>query len=189
MPSNVFKKSSFYRFGTHLFLIVLLGTIIAGVILYIAIPKELPSTYLDALKEIQALRKNLYLKAYLIYLPVAVFIFIGVFALSQSLTKKIVPPLISVSDFSKALKDGDFSKRPPGEGSDLSPLVARLDELIDSYQGRLGTIKNALPELMSVQKNIGEHLERDNTEEIKEELKKLLKLTNEIDKILEKIRA
>lgn len=188
-PSAVFKKSSFYRFGTNLFLVILLGAIVSATILYYVIPKELPSTYIGALRELQALRENLYLKTYLVYLPIAVFIFIGVVALSQSLTKKIVGQLRSISDFSKVLGNGDFSRKAPIEGDDLPLLVTRLNELIDAYRGRLGSIKEAASRLEEIQKSIDGHLEKDAQKEIKVGLKELIEITKEIDGILLKKRV
>jgi len=188
-PSAVFKKSSFYQFGTNLFLVILGGAIVSAAILYFVFPKELPSTYIDALKELQSLERNLYLKTYLVYLPIAVFIFIGVMALGRSFTKKIVSPLISLSDFSKVLGSGNFSEKPPVKGNDLSPLVTRLNELIDTYQERLGSVKEAVSKLETIQKSIGSHLEKGEQKEIKNKLKDLVEITEKIDRILEKIRV
>ncbi len=188
-PSAVFKKSSFYKFGTNLFLVILLGAIISSLILYFVFPKELPSTYTAALRELQKLEESLYLKTYLIYLPVAVFIFIGVMALIQSLTKKIVTPLKAISDFSAILGSGDFSKRPPLEGADLFPLTPRLNELIDVYQVRLSSVKEAVAKLEAIQKDIGNRMDKNAHEEIRAELKELMETTKQIDRILDKIRA
>ncbi len=188
-PSAVFKKSSFYKFGTGLFLIILSGAIASAAILYFVIPKELPPTYIDALKKLQTLKENLHVKTYLIFLPIAVFIFIGVIALSQSFTKKIIAQLKSVSDFSRVLGSGDFSKRPPIGDNDLSPLVTRLNDLIDTYQGRLGSAKEAVSKLETIQKSIGDNLEKGAQREIQAELKELIEITKEIDRILEKIRV
>lgn len=187
--SAVFKKSSFYKFGTNLFLVVLLGAIVSGGILYFTLPKELPSTYIDALKILQKLRDNFHLKTYLVYLPIAVFIFIGVFAFSQSFTKKIIEPLKATSDFSRVLANGDFSKRPPIDKDDLPPLVTRLNELIDAYQGRISSISESLSKVEEIQKNIGGTLEKDAQKEIRAELKELIEITEKMDRILERIRV
>jgi len=187
-PSTVFKKSSFYKFGTNLFLVVLLGAIVSATILYFVFPKELPPTYTEALRELKALRENLYLKTYLVYLPIAVFIFIGVIALIQSLTKKIVTPLKAISDFSAMLGSGDFTKRPPLEGADLFPLTPRLNELIDVYQVRLSSVKEAVAKLETIQKGIGNSMDKNAHEEIRAELKELMETTKQIDRILDKIR-
>ena len=188
-PSAVFKKSSFYRFGTRLFLVILLGAIVSATTLYYVLPKELPPTFIGALRELKTLRENLYLKTYLVYLPIAVFIFIGVVALSQSLTKKIVGQLRSISDFSRVLGNGDFSKRPPIEGDDLPLLVKRLNELIDAYRGRLGSIKESASRLEEIHKSIEDHLEKDAQKEIKVGLKELIEITKEIDGMLLKKRV
>lgn len=188
-PSEVFKKSAFYRFGTNLFLIITLGAIISGGILYYVFPKELPSTYTEALRALLALRENLYLKTYLIYLPIAVFVFAGVFALSMSLTRKIIFPLKSVADFSEALKNGDFSKRPPISSTELSPLSQRLNDLVDSYQKRIGLLKEDMTKLEKIQKNIDDHLGNNSKKEIKDGLKELIDVTEHMDRILEKIRV
>ncbi len=188
-PSSVFKKSAFYKFGTTLFLVILLGAVVSAVLLYSILPKELPLKYTDALHALQALSTNLYLKTYIIYIPIALFVFIGVFALSQSMTKKIVTPLRATSEFTKVLGMGDFSKRPPVENDNLSPLIERLNELINVYKDRLGSIKEATAKLEAVQKNIGNYLEGGSQAGLKDELKELIDITEKIDKILQKIRA
>ena len=188
-PSAVFKRSSFYRFGTNLFLVILLGAAVSAFTLYFILPKELPLTYAESLRALQKLEGTLYLRTYLIYLPVAAFIFIGVIALSRSLTKRIVTPLKSVSDFSMTLSSGDFSKRPPLEAADLFPLAPRLNELIDSYQERLASVKDAVSKIESIQKNIENRMEKNADEEIKAELKELIETTRQADRILDKIRA
>ncbi|MBI4689056.1 MAG: methyl-accepting chemotaxis protein [Nitrospirae bacterium] len=188
-PSSVFRKSSFYRFGTNLFLVILLGAIVSATILYVILPKELPSAYTVAFNDLQKLQRNLYLKTYLIYLPIAVFIFIGVVAISLSLTKKIVVPLRSLSHFSRILAGGDFSGRPPVESREMSPLATRLNELIDSYQERLSSVKDAVSKLEAIQGKIETGIEEDDQKKIKTELKNLIGITEEIDRIFEKIRV
>lgn len=188
-PSAVFKKSSFYKFGTNLFLVILLGATVSAVTLYFVLPKELPSTYAESLRALQKLEGTLYLRTYLIYLPVAVFIFIGVIALSRSLTRKIVTPLKSVSDFSMLLSSGDFSKRPPLEGGDLFPLTQRLNELIDSYQERLASVKGAVSKIEAIRKDIENSVNKNTGEEVRAELKELIEATKQVDRILDKIRT
>jgi methyl-accepting chemotaxis protein len=188
-PSEVFKKSAFYRFGTNLFLVITFGAIVSGVVLYYILPKELPSTYTEALRVLLTLREKLYIKTYLIGLPIAGFIFAGVFALSMSFAKKIIIPLKSAADFSEKLKDGDFSQRPPISSDELSPLSQRLNDLVDSYQKRIGMLKEDMTRLEKIQGNIEDHLGNNSKKEIKDNLKELIGVTEHMDRILEKLRV
>lgn len=149
MGRQYFIKKEFQsKFIIKFCLIVILGTIISGIILYAYTNQRLGNTYLESLNAIKVLNDNLI--SNLIYTSLITVIFISIVTIVITLfaSHKIAGPLYRLEKSTEAIGNGDFTLETRlRENDEITGVASALNEMAGKLRIKMIDIKKELEEV------------------------------------------
>ncbi|MFZ3064699.1 MAG: methyl-accepting chemotaxis protein [Nitrospirota bacterium] len=149
MRRQYFIKKEFQsKFIIKFCLIVILGAIISGIILYAYTNQRLGNTYLESLNAIKALNDNLI--SNLIYTSLITVIFISIVTIVITLfaSHKIAGPLYRLEKSTEAIGNGDFTLETRlRENDEIIGVASALNEMAGKLRIKMIDIKKELEEV------------------------------------------
>lgn len=149
MGRQYFIKKEFQsKFIIKFCLIVILGAIISGIILYAYTNQRLGDTYLESLNAIKVLNDNLI--SNLIYTSLITVIFISIVTIVITLfaSHKIAGPLYRLEKSTEAIGNGDFTLETRlRENDEIIGVASALNEMAGKLRIKMIDIKKELEEV------------------------------------------
>ncbi len=142
------KKEFQARFIIKFCLIVILGTIISGIILYASTNQVLGNTYLESLNAIKVLNDNLI--SSLIYTSLITVITISIVTIVITLfaSHKIAGPLYRLEKSTEAIGNGDFTiETRLRENDEVTGVASALNEMTGKLRSKMVDIKTDLEDV------------------------------------------
>ncbi len=181
MGRQYFIKKEFQaRFIIKFCLIVILGAIISGIILYASTNQRLGNTYLESLNTIKALNDNLV--GNLIYTSLITIIAISIVTITITLfaSHKIAGPLYRLERSTETIGNGDFTLETHLRKNDeISGIASALNEMTGKLRNKMIDIRNDLEEVKESSADI-ESAIKDKRLSEKELKKQITRLSNRI---------
>lgn len=181
MGRQYFIKKEFQsKFIIKFCLIVILGTIISGIILYAYTNQRLGNTYLESLNAIKVLNDNLI--SNLIYTSLITVITISIVTIIITLfaSHKIAGPLYRLERNTEAIGNGDFTLETRlREKDEITGVASALNEMAGKLRIKMIDIKTDLKEVKDSSAYI-ESAIKDKKLSEKELKKQTTKLLNKI---------
>jgi methyl-accepting chemotaxis protein len=174
------KKEFQSKFIIKFCLIVILGTIISGIILYAYTNQRLGNTYLESLNAIKVLNDNLI--SNLIYTSLITVIFISIVTIVITLfaSHKIAGPLYRLERSTEAIGNGDFTLETRlRENDEITGVASALNEMAGKLRSKMIDIKKELEEVKDSSADI-ESAIKDKKLSEKELKKQTTRLLNKI---------
>ncbi|MEK6655836.1 MAG: methyl-accepting chemotaxis protein [Nitrospirota bacterium] len=181
MGRQYFIKKEFQsKFIIKFCLIVILGAIISGIILYAYTNQRLGDTYLESLNAIKVLNDNLI--SNLIYTSLITVIFISIVTIVITLfaSHKIAGPLYRLERSTEAIGNGDFTiETRLRENDEITGVASALNEMAEKLRIKMIDIKKELEEVKDSSADI-ESAIKDKKLSEKELKKQTTRLLNKI---------
>ena len=181
MGRQYFIKKEFQsKFIIKFCLIVILGAIISGIILYAYTNQRLGDTYLESLNAIKVLNDNLI--SNLIYTSLITVIFISIVTIVITLfaSHKIAGPLYRLEKSTEAIGNGDFTLETRlRENDEIIGVASALNEMAGKLRIKMIDIKKELEEVKDSSADI-ESAIKDKKLSEKELKKQTTRLLNKI---------
>ena len=179
------NKSYYYRLAGTCILIIILGAVLTGVLLYFSLYKESGSSYAESYGIITALRGELFYKSTYLYFTALLFIIIGITVISLLFSHRVAGPLYRLGVFARKVASGDLSKAVTLRQKDaIYPIAVDLNNIVAMY-------KDVLEQLETKAKEIREMSSTADPSAViaeKDMLEKLLKRVYEMNGILSRIK-
>jgi len=174
------KKEFQSKFIIKFCLIVILGAIISGIILYAYTNQRLGNTYLESLNAIKVLNDNLI--SNLIYTSLITVIFISIVTIAITLfaSHKIAGPLYRLERSTEAIGNGDFMLETRlRENDEITGVASALNEMAGKLCSKMIDIKKELEDAKDSSADM-ESAIKDKRLSEKELKKKITRLSNRI---------
>ncbi len=174
------KKEFQAKFIIKFCLIVILGAIISGIILYAATNQKLGNTYLESLNAIKVLNDNLI--SNLIYTSLITVITISIVTITITLfaSHKIAGPLYRLERSTEAIGNGDFTLETRlRENDEITGVASALNEMAGKLRSKMIDIKTDLEEIKESSAGMESALKDKRLSE-KELKKQITRLSNRI---------
>ncbi|MEK6680117.1 MAG: methyl-accepting chemotaxis protein [Nitrospirota bacterium] len=183
MGRQYFIKKEFQsKFIIKFCLIVILGTIISGIILFAYTNQRLGNTYLESLNALKVLNDNLI--SNLIYTSLITVIFISIVTIVITLfaSHKIAGPLYRLERSTEAIGNGNFMLETRlRENDEITGVASALNEMAGKLCSKMIDIKKELKEV----KDSSAYIESA----IKDKKLSEKELKNQTTKLLNKIKG
>ncbi|MBI4687615.1 MAG: hypothetical protein HY756_07515 [Nitrospirae bacterium] len=179
-PSEAIKKGYLLRLLLLLLTIILAGTVISALVLYINTYRTFDAHYSAALSIITEIKQGLLIKTIRINIFFYLLTAIGAGILLVLYSHRIAGPLYRVKLYAKMLSEGMFEKRIQFRRKDaIHSLAEALNNMSDSYGKRLSMLSLEIKELEDAIKSLGSKPEQAEAalrraREIDEKIKRLL---------------
>lgn len=181
MGRQYFIKKEFQsKFIIKFCLIVILGAIISGIILFAYTNQRLGNTYLESLNALKVLNDNLI--SNLIYTSLITVIFISIVTIVITLfaSHKIAGPLYRLERSTEAIGNGDFMLETRlRENDEITGVASALNEMAGKLRIKMIDIKKELEEVKDSSADI-ESAIKDKKLSEKELKKQTTRLLNKI---------
>ncbi len=181
MGRQYFIKKGFQsKFIIKFCLIVILGAIISGIILYASTNQRLGNTYLESLNTIKVLNDNLI--SNLIYTSLATVIFISIVTIIITLfaSHKIAGPLFRLEKNTEIIGNGDLTLETRLRKNDeITGVASALNEMAGKLRSKMIDIRTDLEEVKKGSADI-ESAIKDKRLSEKELKKQITRLSNRI---------
>lgn len=181
MGRQYFIKKEFQsKFIIKFCLIVILGAIISGIILFAYTNQRLGNTYLESLNALKVLNDNLI--SNLIYTSLITVIFISIVTIVITLfaSHKIAGPLYRLERSTEAIGNGDFTiETRLRENDEITGVASALNEMAGKLRSKMIDIKKELEEVKDSSADI-ESTIKDKKLSEKELKKQTTRLLNKI---------
>lgn len=174
------KKEFQSKFIIKFCLIVILGAIISGIILYASTNQRLGTTYIESLNAIKVLNDNLI--SNLIYTSLITVIFISIVTIVITLfaSHKIAGPLFRLERSTETIGNGDFTLETRlRENDEITGVASALNEMTKKLHSKMTDIKTDLKEVRESSADM-ESAIKDKRLSEKELKKKITRLSNRI---------
>lgn len=174
------KKEFQSKFIIKFCLIVILGAIISGIILYASTNQRLGNTYLESLNAIKVLNDNLI--SNLIYTSLITVIFISIVTIVITLfaSHKIAGPLFRLERSTETIGNGDFTLETRlRENDEITGVASALNEMTKKLHSKMADIKTDLKDVRESSADMGSAIKDKRLSE-KELKKKITRLSNRI---------
>ncbi|MBI5180482.1 MAG: methyl-accepting chemotaxis protein [Nitrospirae bacterium] len=181
MGRQYFIKKEFQaRFIIKFCLIVIMGAIISGIILYASTNQRLGDTYLESLNAIKVLNDNLISNLVYTNLITVTAISIVTIVITLFASHKIAGPLYRLERSTEAIGNGDFTiETRLRENDEITGVASALNEMAGKLRSKMIDIKTDLEEVKDSSADM-ESAIKDKRLSEKELKKKIIKLSNRI---------
>lgn len=127
------------------FIIVLLGTVIAGWGVFLLFPASLGQGYHSTLAAVQAIRKVLFWKVAIIYAIIFLFIVVSIVVLHLFYSHRIAGPAYRISLEAAKIAHGNLTGNITFRQKDnLTDIKDFLNDVVSQYRDRITSIKDYL---------------------------------------------
>ncbi|MBI5043924.1 MAG: methyl-accepting chemotaxis protein [Nitrospirae bacterium] len=174
------KKEFQARFIIKFCLVVILGAIISGIILYASTNQRLGNTYLESLNAIKVLNDNLI--SNLIYSSLITVIAISIVTIAITLfaSHKIAGPLYRLEKSTETIGNGDFTLETRLRKNDeIKDVASALNEMTGKLRSKMIDIRTDLEEVKESSSDM-EAAIKDKRLSEKELKKQITRLSNKI---------
>ncbi len=148
---NTLSKDYPVRLFIKVTVIVLLGALLAGSLLYLTSEYFVGGSYIETLQRLAMARAEIVRKSFIIYVFTGILIIIGLGLVTLFYSHRVAGPLFRLSRESRRIAGGDLTVKVRLRQKDaIHPLAETLNEVVEAYrkriidlQGQLEEIKNA----------------------------------------------
>ena len=145
---KAFQAKMIFRF----IILIILGAVISGVILYVFAASELQTSLFDAHMQIRNTWDILLPSIIVTHVTVVVLISLATVYIVLYLSHKIAGPLYRFERIAEAVGEGNFNVHVRlREGDELLPLQAAFEVMVDNVQERFRTFRQRYDEIRHMQ--------------------------------------
>lgn len=135
---NAMSKDYPFRLFLKLVVVVSLGAVLVGVLLYISSEYFVGGSYIESIQQLSIAKTEIIKKSFMIYAFTGILIIVGLGVITLFYSHRIAGPLFRLGKESRQIAMGDLTVHVKLRQKDaIHPLADSLNEVVEAYKKRI----------------------------------------------------
>jgi len=173
------------------FLIVFIGAVVAGFILFRLLPVDLGDSYGAIMSTTREIRKVLVWRLVALYSIISLFIILGIAVIHLFYSHRIAGPIYRMGKEAARIGQGDLLGTVSFRTKDnLTDMAGLLNVMVSRYRGRVNTVKECLAEIEGLTEIVSGNIRRgENGDDLKQAAATIKANAEKIERCLAEMRT